>query len=151
MPYEFRTKRRIEFDETDMAGIAHFSNFFRYMEQAEHDFYRSLGLSVHQPVAGGYIGWPRVEAACEFRTPVRFDDELEIHLLVREKKPRSIGYCVIFRKFTDGQVEEVARGSMTVVCASKTDNDSGLSAMVMPAEFDTRIEEAPKDLLELNP
>ena len=42
--YTFR--RRIEFRETDMAGIVHFSNFFAYMEQAEHDFLRSVGMGV---------------------------------------------------------------------------------------------------------
>ena len=36
-------KRRVEFAETDMAGQVHFSNFFRYMEAAEHAFFRSLG------------------------------------------------------------------------------------------------------------
>ena len=42
----FRTTRRVEFGDTDMAGIIHFANFFRYMEAAETDFLRSLGLSV---------------------------------------------------------------------------------------------------------
>ena len=46
MPYEFKAVRRVEFSDTDMAGIVHFANFFRYMETAEHGFYRSLGFSV---------------------------------------------------------------------------------------------------------
>ena len=46
MAYEFKAIRRVEFAETDMAGIVHYSNFFRYMETAEHGFFRSLGLSV---------------------------------------------------------------------------------------------------------
>ena len=46
MPYEFKVQRRVEFSETDMAGIMHYSNFFRFMETAEHAFYRDLGHSV---------------------------------------------------------------------------------------------------------
>ena len=46
MPYEFQLSRRVEFSDTDMAGIMHFSNFFRFMEAAETAFLRSLGLSV---------------------------------------------------------------------------------------------------------
>ena len=46
MPYEQRIRRRVEFSETDMAGIVHYSNFFRYMEAAEHEFFRALGFSV---------------------------------------------------------------------------------------------------------
>ena len=46
MTYDFNVERRVEFSETDMAGIMHYSNFFRFMETAEHAFYRSLGHSV---------------------------------------------------------------------------------------------------------
>ena len=47
MSQVFKTERRVEFRDTDAAGIVHFSVFFAYMEQAEHEFLRSLGLSVH--------------------------------------------------------------------------------------------------------
>ena len=40
MACEHRLQRRVEFSETDAAGIVHFSNFFRYMEGAEHAFLR---------------------------------------------------------------------------------------------------------------
>jgi tetratricopeptide (TPR) repeat protein len=34
----FTTTRRVEFGDTDMAGIMHFANFFRFMEAAETSF-----------------------------------------------------------------------------------------------------------------
>ena len=43
---EFSLTRRVQFSETDMAGIMHFSNFFKMMEEVEHAFFRSVGLSV---------------------------------------------------------------------------------------------------------
>ena len=46
MPQSFRTSRRVEFRDTDAAGIVHFSVFFTWMEAAEHELLRSLGLSV---------------------------------------------------------------------------------------------------------
>ena len=46
MPYEFKATRRVEFSDTDMAGIVHFSKFFQYMETVEHGFFRALGFSV---------------------------------------------------------------------------------------------------------
>ncbi|MEQ2009187.1 MAG: acyl-CoA thioesterase, partial [Limisphaerales bacterium] len=46
MASEFKALRRVEFSETDMAGIVHYSNFFKYMETAEHAFFRSLGFSI---------------------------------------------------------------------------------------------------------
>lgn len=54
-PPGFHWRRRVEFAETDMAGIAHFSSFIIYMEQAEHALLRSLGTSVfeHSFASGG--------------------------------------------------------------------------------------------------
>ena len=46
MTAEYKKERRVEFSETDMAGIIHYSAYFQYMEEAEHEFLRSLGLSV---------------------------------------------------------------------------------------------------------
>ena len=59
MAYEFKATRRVEFSDTDMAGIMHYSNFFRFMETAEHGFYRSLGFSVVMQEIDPRLGWPR--------------------------------------------------------------------------------------------
>src|SRR5215211_8700388 len=101
MPFEFKMTRRVEFAETDMAGIVHFSNFFRMMEAAEHAFFRSLGFTIHGHEQGSTTGWPRVSATCDYLRPLRFEDEVEIHLLVAEVRNRSIRYQFIFRKCSD--------------------------------------------------
>ena len=142
MPFEFKITRRVEFAETDMAGIMHFSNFFRYMEYAEHAFFRSLGFSINTHDLG--VGWPRVGTSCEFKMPLQFEDEVEIHLLVKEKKERAIGYTFVFRK--DGQ--EVARGQMITVCVSRDEETGTMSATTIPSEIADQIEEAPAELLE---
>lgn len=77
----FSTSRRVEFAETDMAGIVHFANFFRYLEEAEHEFFRSLGSGIlHQENDGTILSWPRVEAACRFESPAFYEDLLQIRL-----------------------------------------------------------------------
>src|SRR6059058_3746972 len=98
MAYEFKVMRRVEFSETDMAGIVHFSNFFRYMETAEHAFYRSLGFSVILDKFDPPLGFPRVHAACDYKKPLSFEDTVEIHLLVREKRSRVLKYAFRFSK-----------------------------------------------------
>ena len=117
MPYEYKTVRRIEFSETDMAGIVHYSNFFRYMETVEHAFFRSLGFSIVTHHVDPPVGWPRVHAACDFKQPLHFEDEVEIHMLVSEKKSKSLSYVFRFRKLSASPPVEVARGALTVVCA----------------------------------
>ena len=74
MPAGFRTTRIVEFGDTDMAGIVHFANFFRFMEAAEHAFLRSLGLSVVMEIDGGNYGLPRASAACDYLRPARFGE-----------------------------------------------------------------------------
>jgi YbgC/YbaW family acyl-CoA thioester hydrolase len=135
MPYEFTTSRQVEFADTDMAGIVHFSAFFRYMEAAEHAFYRSLGYSVHGVTGDHTYGWPRVHAECDFIASLRFEDTVEIHLLVSTKGESSIGYDFTFRK-TGGQI--VARGKLVVVHVIK-DPVTGKMAkapMIDPAPAD---------------
>ena len=139
MIHEYKHTRRVEFSETDMAGIMHFSNFFRFMESAEHAFYRSLGFSVTLAREGGFKGLPRVHASCDFRAPLRCEDEVEIHLLVREKKTKAITYDFIFRK--DGA--EVAHGAITVVCVDFDPVARTMKAVPLPAIMADHIEVAP--------
>src|SRR5258707_15294524 len=146
MAYEFKAIRRVEFSETDMAGIVHYSNFFRYMETAEHGFFRALGYSVVMDHFEPPVGWPRVRAECEYRQPLRFEDEVEIHLLVSEKKSKSLSYVFKFRKLGSPAPVEVARGSLTVVCVTKG-ADGRMSATHIPKEFADKIEVAPPESL----
>ena len=144
MPYEHKIERRVEFSETDMAGIVHYSNFFKYMETAEHAFYRSLGHSVVMRHVDPPMGWPRVHAECDYMKPLRFEDVVEVHLLVKEKKNRSLSYAFRFYRL-NGEREEVARGLLTVVCVAHENGE--MRAVKIPAELSNQIETAPAALL----
>ena len=78
MALVFHTTRRVEFADTDMAGIVHFANFFRYMEVTEHAFLRSLGLSVHMREGRRTLGLPRVSATCDYRVPLRYEERVTV-------------------------------------------------------------------------
>ncbi len=112
MRTEFRTKRKIEFADTDMAGIVHFTRFFVFMETAEHEFLRSLGTNVVTEWKGNKIGWPRVAASCEYLSPLRYEDEVDILLWVSRKGTKSLTYQF---HFTHNE-KDVARGQLTAVC-----------------------------------
>ena len=146
MPYEFKAVRRVEFSETDMAGIVHYSNFFRYMETAEHGFFRSLGFSVVTDKTDPPVGWPRVHAECDYLQPLRFEDEVEIHMLVSEKKSKALTYAFRFRKLNASPPVEIARGKLTVVCV--THNFEGeMEAVPIPEALAEKIEVAPAEML----
>jgi acyl-CoA thioester hydrolase len=146
MPYQFRCRQRVEFADTDMAGIVHFSNFFRYMERTEHAFLRSLGLSVHGTSGGDLVSWPRVNAQCDFRAPLSFEDELDVHLLVREKRSKSITYEFHFYRY--GGDGPVSVGSITVVAVSIDRPTGRMSAITIPESIDRLIEVAPQELFQ---
>jgi acyl-CoA thioester hydrolase len=129
MPTEFTTTRRVQFAETDMAGIVHFSQFFRYMEECEHAFFRSLGLSVSMQHDGRHLGWPRVAASCEYAGPVRFEDEVELKLRVAKVGDKSFTYEVEF--LLAGR--RVALGKTTSVCCVLADGK--MNAIPIPADI----------------
>jgi len=146
MASEFRDRRRIEFYETDMAGIVHFSNFFRYMESAEHAFFRSLGLSLHRGDAEGMTGWARLRASCEYRAPLHYSDEVEIQLTVREKTRSTLSYDFVFRRLdAQGRPEpaELACGSLQVVHVGRDNGSGRMKACAMPAEVERAVQVAP--------
>ncbi len=135
-----------------MAGIVHFANFYRMMENAEHAFFRSLGFSVHDHFDGVSIGWPRVAAACEFFKPLRFEEVVNIQLLVAEVRKRSVRYQFRFWKGDgDGRIE-IARGSVSTVCASVDRVTGKLAAMPIPGPILSALEAAPPEVLaEISP
>jgi len=145
MPYEFHCPQRVEFADTDMAGIVHFANFFRYMERAEHEFLRALGLCVHAVDGDDLVSWPRVKAECEYRLPLSFEDEVDVHLLVREKRSKSVTYE--FRFYRKGDEDPAAVGSITAVCVSIDRATGRMTPIAIPASIDGLIEVAPAGVL----
>ncbi|HMQ14571.1 MAG TPA: thioesterase family protein [Phycisphaerae bacterium] len=135
MPAEFVYRRRVQFAETDMAGVMHFSNYLRLMEECEHAFWRSLGLSVHAcPTVGGMvISWPRVAVRCEYQSPARFEDDLDLSLRLERLGTRSLEFTVTFSR--GGQ--RLATASATTVCCRL--NGERFEPVEIPADIRARL------------
>ena len=135
---QFTTTRRVEFGDTDMAGIIHFACYYRYMEEAEHQFFRSLGLSIMQKQDdGSVIGWPRVSATCTFETPAYFEDELEIRMDVARKGLKSL--TMEFEFWRDET--RVAHGRLKTACCICR-HDQPLESIAIPENYDNVIQES---------
>ena len=117
------------------------------METAEHGFYRHLGFSVVLKEFDPPLGFPRVSVECDFKKPARFEDMLEVHLLVREKKSKALRYLFKFRNLSASPSHEVARGSLTIVCVAHG-GDGKMSSVSIPKEIADLIQVAPAELLE---
>ena len=130
MSRSFHTSRFVEFSDTDMAGIMHFAAFFRYMESAEHALLRSVGLSVHSTWGGEAISFPRVAASCDFTSPARCEDVLDIEIAVKRLGTKSVTYQFHIRH----EGREVANGEMTSVCCRVRPGEL-VESIPIPAEI----------------
>jgi YbgC/YbaW family acyl-CoA thioester hydrolase len=139
MAFQFTTTRRIEFAETDMAGIVHFANFYRYMEETEHEFFRSLGLSIMwKQDDETTIGWPRVSASCSFEATARFEEILEVRLRIERKGLKSLTMSFEFHR---GETR-IARGEMKTVCCL-LEHGEPIRSIEIPPFIGEKIEEVP--------
>jgi acyl-CoA thioester hydrolase len=139
--FHFQFRRMVEFADTDMAGIMHFSNFLRFAETAEHAFFRSLGFRVHTNSAGLRHGWPRIEVACKYRQPARFEETLEICLRLEEIRSSSLNYSFWF--FGEAATRPLlASGTCAIIHVEINDATHEIKKTPIPAALRTKLEAA---------
>jgi YbgC/YbaW family acyl-CoA thioester hydrolase len=132
---EFVYLRRVHFVEADLAGILHFSNYYRIMEETETAFLRSIDLPMVGEDDGRDFGWPRVATSCEYFAPAKFDDELELALWIEELGEKKVVYRVEFRR--DGG--RLALGRSIGICCS-WDDDGRLTSRPIPGDVRRKLE-----------
>jgi YbgC/YbaW family acyl-CoA thioester hydrolase len=113
--FHFTHRRLVEFADTDLAGIMHFANFFRFVECAEHAFFRSLGHRVHTADGSAHQGWPRIEVACRYHKPARFEQTLEIGLRIQEVRTSSLSYGFWITVADDPARTLLATGAFSII------------------------------------
>lgn len=126
----FHTTKRVPFSDADMAGIVHFSRYFKYMENAEHAFFRSLGLSVFTPQGEMTITWPRVSCSFEYKKPITFDDIIDIYIKIEHVGNKSLKYIATIKNNS----HICAIGRSTIVCCSY-DKENGLKSISIPKHY----------------
>ena len=138
--FEHRLTRRVQFHETDAAGVVHFSRYFLYMEEAECALWRAAGLSIHP--RGSEVGWPRVQASFDYHRALRFEDEFEVWIRIVAIDERTISYaCLLSRDGT-----RIATGRVSIACASLRPNES-MRGTAIPQEIRARLAVAPDETL----
>ncbi len=125
-------RRRVEFAETDAAGIVHFSVFFRYMEEAEHAIWRNAGLNILD--SGTDVSWPRIAAKFDFKAPLRFQDEFEIVTEIGAVTRSTIQWAHVL---VCGETT-IGTGTVTAVCVKKL-ADGGMKSAAIPEEIISKL------------
>jgi acyl-CoA thioester hydrolase len=112
----FKTSLRVLWVDTDAGGVVHYSNYFRFFERAEEEFYRHLGFGFTDFAEKG-LWFPRVEAFCQYKKPARFNDLLEVEVSVEELKEKAVK--LTFRLVNRETADLLALGYLVIVAADK--------------------------------
>lgn len=68
---------RVAYSETDQMGVVHHASYFCYFEKARMEHFRSHGCSyVNIEKSGVFL--MVIEADCKFRSPARFDEQIDV-------------------------------------------------------------------------
>lgn len=136
-------KKTVEFSETDLAGIVHFSNFGKYMELAEHEFFRQIDSSVVLPrdEEGNHYGWPRKSANMGFLYPLRFEDEIEIRMTLKKLRAATLTYHSEIYLIEEDKETLAVKGEVTIVHSRIWDRSKKLEALMIPDDLRKKIEE----------
>jgi YbgC/YbaW family acyl-CoA thioester hydrolase len=136
----FKTSIRVTWADTDAAQVVHFSNYFRFFERAEEEFYRALGFSFTDFRRLG-LWFPRVEAFCQYKKPAVFNDMLDVEVTVEELREKSVRLG--FRVSNKETEDSLASGYLVIVAA---DRQTG-RATRMPAEAFEKLKSYAKQVL----
>jgi len=105
-PASIVLRRRVEWADTDASGWYHNTVVLHWVEQAENELLDRLGI-LHDLT--GRI--PRAHIDVDYRSILRFRDEVDVELAVREVGDSSVTYR--FEVRLDGEL--AAEGSFTMV------------------------------------
>ncbi len=99
---------RVRYAETDKMGVVYYSNYFIWFEIGRCELLRTIGRSYRQMEAEG-IGLPVIEAHCEYRSPARYDDELQVRTTGRLLSPARVEFEYEICRPCDGTVNATGR------------------------------------------
>jgi len=100
-PASIRVRRRVEWIDTDAAGIYHWTTIGRFFESAEAALFRALSLPESTLALT-----PRVSVHLEFRSSLRFGDEAWVELAVAAVGRTSLRYALAVTDLRDRPVAD---------------------------------------------
>ncbi len=146
--FHFSARRLVEFADTDLAGIVHFANFLRFVECAEHAFFRSLGFRVHTADGAVQQGWPRLEVSCKYLKPARFEETLEIGLRLQEIRTSSLTYGFWIFGPEDSHRALLATGACSIIHVALDTKAQQIRKVPIPADLRRALERVSAPPLE---
>ena len=76
--FSYKSEIRVRFGETDLQGVVFNANYLLYVDTAQMDYLRTIGVSYQDMLDRGY-DIVIVDASLQFLAPAHFDEILEIY------------------------------------------------------------------------
>ena len=99
------TRLRVRYADTDQMGVVYYANYLVWFEVGRTEWLRQTGWSYREMEEDG-VALPVIEAHCEYRQPLRYDDDVEIATRASLVTPVRIRFDY-----------EVRRSGIQAVCA----------------------------------
>lgn len=128
-------REKVRFVETDMMGVAHHANYFRWFEMGRVEYLRQVGVSLHDLMADGII-FPITNADCQYRASAKFDD----YILIETTMPEVSSVKMVFTYRVVREVDGV------LLATAKTQNvftDNQGKIIRLPSRYVTKLQMNP--------
>jgi acyl-CoA thioester hydrolase len=110
---------RVRFCETDLMGIVHHGSYVAYMEVARVEWLRRRGV-VYASWAERGLHLAVAEMSVKYRAPARFDDELDVEVLLVQTRAASIRFAYRIVRASDQLL--CAEASTMLACVDERQN-----------------------------
>lgn len=120
-------REKVRFVETDMMGVVHHSNYFRWFEMGRVEYLRQAGVYLTDLLAAGVV-FPITDVSCKYRASAKFDDTILIEATMAELSRAKMVFSYEVRREQEGLL--LASGQTTNVFT----NNSG-KIIRLPAEY----------------
>lgn len=130
----FVTTDYIRWEDIDLAGIARYSAYTRFLDIAETDLYRSLGTPLSKLHAQYKLWLPRKVMHIEYFSPAKLDDQVVIAAYFSNIGRTSVTMNVDL--FRDDRKTLIAAAHLVLVCV-----DIELKKIALPQEFRGLVEQ----------
>ena len=100
--FKFKHTLRVRWRECDIQGIAYYGSYIDFIDVAQAEYFRNLGILTHQANGRKNFDLAAVKVTLEYKSPARMDELIDIFLRVEKIGRTSIDKrSEIYRSDTD--------------------------------------------------
>ncbi|MDR6938443.1 MULTISPECIES: tol-pal system-associated acyl-CoA thioesterase [unclassified Luteibacter] len=128
----FRWPVRIYWEDTDAGGVVYHANYVRFMERARTEWLRAQGIDQLALRRTTGLGFVVRDMHLDFLRPARLDDELQVSVVVKERRSASM---LFDQEIVRGD-ESLVRATVRAACVNlDTMRPAQIPADLFPEDF----------------